>query len=78
MRLRQLLMATVEDLKPERDLQGRPAARRYDNLRLAYVEGYTVNEVIKELSVSRRQYFYDQRVALDSLAYLLVTRQAAQ
>jgi ribose transport system permease protein len=74
--LRDLLLETIEDLKSDRS-QGDPrAARRHAILHLTYVEGRTVNEVIKELNVSRRQYFYDQKVALDALADLLVTRQA--
>jgi putative methionine-R-sulfoxide reductase with GAF domain len=74
--LRELLLETIKGLKSDHS-QGDPrTARRHEILHLTYVEGHTVNQVIKELNVSRRQYFYDQKVALDALAHLLVTRQA--
>jgi len=48
-------------------------------LRLTYIEDRTVDEVVKELTVSRRQYFYDLKDAVGALAYHLVrTRQVAQ
>jgi len=76
--LRDLLLKAVKDLKSDHS-QGDPrATRRHEILHLTYVEGHTVNQVIKELNVSRRQYFYDQKVALDALAHLLVAHQATQ
>jgi ribose transport system permease protein len=73
--LRELLLETIKSLKSDYG-QGDPrTARRHEILHLTYVEGHTVNQVIKELNVSRRQYFYDQKVALDALAHLLVTHQ---
>lgn len=74
-RLRHLLLEAMERLKPEKNLGWPRTARRYDVLRLTYVEGRTANEITKELSISRRQYFYDQKDALDTLAHLLVVRQ---
>jgi ribose transport system permease protein len=76
--LRELLLETIEGLKSDHSQGDSRTARRHEILRLTYVESRTVNEVIKELNVSRRQYFYDQKVALDALAHLLVARQAAQ
>ncbi len=74
--MRDLLLRAIEDLKSDRS-QGDPrTTRRHEILHLTYVEGHTVNEVIKELNVSRRQYFYDQKVALEALAHLLVMHQA--
>jgi ribose transport system permease protein len=76
--LRNLLLETMENLKSDHS-QGDPrTVRRYDILRLTYVEGHTVNKVVKELNVSRRQYFYDQKGALDALAHMLVMRQATR
>jgi len=74
--LRELLLKTMEGLKSDHSQGDSRTARRHEVLRLTYVESLTVNEVIKELNVSRRQYFYDQKVALDALAHLLVARQA--
>jgi hypothetical protein len=72
-RLRRLLLDAMDNLKPEKILGGpRTADRRYNILRLTYVEDHTVDEVIKELTVSRRQYFYDLKDAIGALAHLLV------
>jgi ribose transport system permease protein len=76
--LRELLLKTIEGLKSDCSQGDSRTARRHELLRLTYVESLTVNEVIKELNVSRRQYFYDQKVALDALAHLLVARQVTQ
>jgi ribose transport system permease protein len=79
-RLRRLLLETIDNLKPEKNLGGpRIAGRRYDVLHSTYVEDHTVDEVIKKLAVSRRQYFYDLKDAIGDLAHLLVcTRQIEQ
>ncbi|MEW5960477.1 MAG: GAF domain-containing protein [Chloroflexota bacterium] len=71
--LRGLLMETIKELRPESDFGGPRPTRRYDILRLTYVEGRTVDEVIQLLNVSRRQYFYDLKDALDTLAHRLVS-----
>lgn len=70
--LRHLLLEVIDQLKPEESQGSRPADRRYEILRLTYVESLTVDEAIKELTVSRRQYFYDLKDAVDALAHLLV------
>jgi len=71
--LRQLLLERIEKLNPEKNIN-RPNAidRRYDILRLTYVEGLSSNEIIKRLSISRRQYFYDLKDAIGALAHLLI------
>ena len=72
-RLRQLLLDTMDNLKPDKDAaNARPTDRRYDILHLTYVEECIVDEVIKELAVSRRQYFYDLKDAVGALAHQLV------
>jgi ribose transport system permease protein len=76
--VRDLLLKGIQDLKSSDHSQGDPrATRRHEILYLTYVQGHTVNEVIKDLHISRRQYFYDQKVALEALAHLLVMHQAA-
>jgi ribose transport system permease protein len=71
--LRQLLLETIERLNPQKGIN-RPHAidRRYDILRLTYVEGYSSDEVIRNLSISRRQYFYDLKDAIIALTHLLI------
>ncbi|MFC1974947.1 GAF domain-containing protein [Chloroflexota bacterium] len=71
--LRQLLLDTINKLNPEKNPGGpRTSDRRYDILHFTYVEDLTVDEVTKELTVSRRQYFYDLKDAIGALAHLLV------
>lgn len=71
--LRQLLLETIERLNPQKGIN-RPHAidRRYDILHLTYVEGLSSDEVIRNLSISRRQYFYDLKDAISALAHLLI------
>ncbi len=71
--LRHLLLETIERLNPQKGIN-RPHAidRRYDILRLTYVEGLSSDEVIRNLSISRRQYFYDLKDAISALAHLLI------
>jgi ribose transport system permease protein len=72
-RLRNLLLDTIDKLNPEQNPTGpRSTNRRYDILHFTYIEYLTVDEVIKKLTVSRRQYFYDLKDAIGALAHLLV------
>jgi ribose transport system permease protein len=71
--LRQWLLDAIDQLKPEESHSAaRPLDRRYEILRLTYLENLTVDEVIKELTLSRRQYFYVLKDAVAALAHLLV------
>jgi hypothetical protein len=71
--VRQMLLETIEHLNPQKTIN-RPHAidRRYDILRLTYVEGLSSDEVIRQLSISRRQYFYDLKDAISALTHLLI------
>jgi hypothetical protein len=72
-RLRQLLLDTIDKLNPAQTPTGpRNTDRRYDILHLTYVESFTVDEVLKKLVISRRQYFYDLKDAIGAVAHLLV------
>ena len=74
--LRSLLLETINELQASPKPGTSRGTRREDVLYLTYVEGHTVDEIIRELNVSRRQYFYDLKDALNSLAHKLVsTRQ---
>ncbi len=72
--LRQLLLATMEELRPPQgDTHDASHSRRgYRILQLTYVEEHVVDEITRELHVSRRQYFYDLKEALEALADALV------
>ncbi len=72
--LRNLLIATIEGLRPSPD-DTRESARHgrgYRILQLTYVEEHIVDEITHELHISRRQYFYDLKEALEALADALV------
>jgi hypothetical protein len=72
-RLRELLLNTIDKLNPAQTPGGpRNTDRRYDILYLTYVENLTVDEAVKKLIISRRQYFYDLKDAIAALAHLLV------
>jgi hypothetical protein len=72
--LRQLLLTTIEGLRPfagdTRDSSR--SGRGHRILQLTYVEGRVADEITRELHISRRQYFYDQKEALETLADVLV------
>ena len=73
LRLRKLLLDTINKLNPEQTPTGpRNTDRRYDILYLTYVESFTVDEAVKKLIISRRQYFYDLKDAIGAVAHLLV------
>jgi putative methionine-R-sulfoxide reductase with GAF domain len=78
--LRQLLLTTVEGLRPlagdTRDASR--SGRGHRILHLTYVEGRVVDEITRELHISRRQYFYDQKEALETLADVLVRDHQAK
>jgi GAF domain-containing protein len=72
--LRKLLLAAIEGLSPPqgdtRELSR--SGRGHRILQLTYVEERVVDEITRELHISRRQYFYDQKEALEMLADVLV------
>jgi hypothetical protein len=72
--LRKLLLAAIEGLHPPqgdtRELSR--SGREHRILQLTYVEERVVDEITRELHISRRQYFYDQKEALGILADVLV------
>ncbi len=70
-RLRQHLLDAIDELNAVSN-QTDMTERRYRILHLTYVDGRAINEVTKELAISRRQYFYDQKDAIDTLAYSLL------
>jgi putative methionine-R-sulfoxide reductase with GAF domain len=79
--LRQVLLSTIESLRSPLDedpsFSSRGDERGYKILKLTYVDEYIVDEITKELHISRRQYFYDLKGALESLADALVRSHQA-
>lgn len=78
--LRKRLLATIEGLRPvagdTRDSSR--SGRGHRILQLSYVEGRVADEITRELHISRRQYFYDQKEALETLADVLVKDHQAR
>ena len=71
--LRQVLLSTIEKLlAPTSDNHDMSSRRGYRILQLTYVEENLVDNITHELHISRRQYFYDLKAALDALADALV------
>jgi ribose transport system permease protein len=71
--LRQVLLDTIEKLLPSAEDNRDTSSRSgYRILQLTYVEEHLVDDITRELHISRRQYFYDLKEALDALADALV------
>ena len=79
--LRQVLLSSIERLKSplevDSDVSSRGDERGYQILKLTYVDEYIVDEITRELHISRRQYFYDLKNALESLSDALVRSHQA-
>jgi ribose transport system permease protein len=78
--LRKVLIAAIEYLRPTavetRDVTR--SGRGYRILQLTYVEGQTVDQISNEQHISRRQYFYDLKQALEALTGVLVRDHQTQ
>jgi ABC-type uncharacterized transport system permease subunit len=76
--LREMLLGAVEHLRPAHtDLQPR-AMRRYQVLRQTYVEQKNVDAILHDLGLSRRQYFYDLKEAIDVVVHHLITERRSR
>lgn len=71
-RLHRLLLETIEELSPPQHVPfDSPEWRGYRILSSRYVEGQSPQEIMEEMAISRRQYFREQRKALQALVSLL-------
>jgi len=76
--LRQLLLSNIEGLcSPPNETHDPSSQRGYCILKLTYVEERVVGEITRELHISRRQYFYDLKGALEALTDALVRNHQA-
>jgi len=76
-RLRREAVAAIEALSPGPGVPLRaPHARVYNLLHLHYVEGMTIQETARELSISLRQAYRDLRHGEESVAAVLWSRRA--
>ena len=71
---RAMLLEAIEVLRPVRSVPfGSPESRSYDLLTLRYVENLPLPQVMRELSLSRRQVYRDLAEAEEKLAQVLVS-----
>lgn len=76
--LRNLLLETIEALRPLRPVpgHGRIEGRTYEILTLRYVAGYTISEVADQLALGTRQIYRDLRHAEEEMADALLAQLA--
>ncbi len=70
--LRNLLLRTMEGLKPQENHDPSRGNRTHRILRLTYIEEQAVDQILHVLNISRRQYFYDLKDSIEMLTDLLV------
>ena len=75
--LRQTLLSAIERMKPADYVRAdAPRWRRYRYLKLRYVEGARLSQVIADLGISERQARREHRAALEDLAAILTSQPA--
>lgn len=75
--LREMLVAAIASQHPQESREPARSWRGHRLLEMAYVDGRSVDEITQELHISRRQYFYDLKQALEALADALVREHQA-
>ncbi|MBE0689953.1 MAG: DUF1492 domain-containing protein, partial [Anaerolineae bacterium] len=82
--LRQLLCDAIEQMQPEATASNARTIRRHQILKQTYVDQLAAEMICQNLSLSRRQYFYDLKQAVDVVVdflyvqrYLISLRYAA-
>jgi hypothetical protein len=70
--LRQALLEAVDALRPERGgVPNTKAVRRHGILRLRYLEGRSIEEILAALTIGRSEYYREHQRALEAVASLL-------
>lgn len=70
--VRNTLLAGIESLKPPESHDQARAPRTHRILHLTYVEELAIEQILRTLNISRRQYFYDLKDSIEVLTDLLV------
>jgi ribose/xylose/arabinose/galactoside ABC-type transport system permease subunit len=70
--LRNLLVETIEDLKPQELHDPARGARIYRIMQMTYAQEQAVDQILRVLHISRRQYFYDLKDSIEILSDILV------
>lgn len=76
--VREVLLTSIESLRPSEIRDQSRSGRGHRILQLTYLEEHPVNSITGELNISRRQYFYDLKEALDTLSDTLVREHQAK
>lgn len=74
-KLQVFLLKLIEIIREKEGQNVSGFKSRYQILYDTYVEGCTTEEVMERLSISRRQYFYDLKDALDAVTHLLIDHE---
>ncbi|NLX09957.1 MAG: GAF domain-containing protein [Chloroflexi bacterium] len=73
--VQQLLLSAIDSFCESEIGDHSRARRRYQVLYQTYVEDLTVEEITEKLGISRRQYFYNLKDALEAVVHLIVNRE---
>ncbi len=73
--MRQILSDAIESILPEAAAANSRAARRHQILKQTYVDQLAVESICQNLSLSRRQYFYDLKQAVDLVGNSLYVKR---
>jgi ribose/xylose/arabinose/galactoside ABC-type transport system permease subunit len=73
--LQEILLNAIERVGEKEGGEQQRARRRYLILQQTYVEGLAVEEITVKLSVSRRQYFYNLKEALEEVVHFILERE---
>jgi ribose/xylose/arabinose/galactoside ABC-type transport system permease subunit len=76
--VQKLLLKFIDILGEKDEKDPSRLKRRYKILHETYVQGRTTEAIMSDLGVSRRQYFYDLKDALEALVHLLVDHELYQ
>ncbi len=71
-RLREILTRSVDNLKSLEERNTAPGTRCYNILHLTYVKELAVDQIIRILNISRRQYFYELKDSIEILTDRLI------
>ncbi len=75
--LRELLIQSIDSIKPQDDQNTAHGTRSYRILQLTYVEELAVDLIINTLHISRRQYFYELKNSIEILIDQMVRNHHA-
>jgi hypothetical protein len=70
--LQQMLLDAIEQVGAKEGGDHSRTKRRYQILHQTYVEGLAVEVITEKLSVSRRQYFYNLKEALEEVVHFIL------